>query len=209
MNRVRPKLTSPKVNTRSSSSHSKPSEATLAETPSGISTHVARRLDRKLAFGVLVHEVSRIRRKAIDHALKPMGITGGQWWIITFISLHHGLSQVALAEELNMGKVALGGLVDRLESAGMIERRPDGNDRRMNRIYLSKRGVGLVKDIKRASEGIQARALDGITFEELKHAITALRKMESNLREFVRNPGTPLTEKKSRKSTSSRSIYDQ
>jgi DNA-binding MarR family transcriptional regulator len=127
-----------------------------------------------------------MRRKAIDQVLKPLGITGGQWWVVTYISLHRGLSQVALAEELNMGKVALGGLVDRLEKAGLIERRSDPIDRRMNRIHLSKRGIGLVKDIKKASEGVQDLALDGITSVELEHAISALGKMEVNLQQFLR-----------------------
>lgn len=127
-----------------------------------------------------------MRRKAIDHVLKPMGVTGGQWWVITYLSLHPGHSQVALAEELNMGKVALGGLVDRLEKIGLIERRPDLVDRRMNRIHLSKAGIDLVREIKTASEGVQDKAVNGITSEELNHAIAALGKMEANLREFLR-----------------------
>lgn len=149
---------------------------------------MARGLSRKLNFGVLVHEVSRIRRKAIDQVLKPLGITGGQWWIITYISLHDGLSQVALAEELNMGKVALGGLIDRLEKNGLIERRPDPVDRRVKRIHLSKAGLDLVHDIKHTSASVQDVALNGITPEELEHAISALGKMESNLLEFLSKP---------------------
>jgi DNA-binding MarR family transcriptional regulator len=147
---------------------------------------MAKRMRNKFAFGVLVHEVSRMRRKAIDHVLKPMGVTGGQWWVITYLSLHPGLSQVALAEELNMGKVALGGLVDRLEKIRLIERRPDLVDRRMNRIHLSKAGIDLVREIKTASEGVQDKAVSGITSEELNHAMAALGKMEANLREFLR-----------------------
>jgi MarR family transcriptional regulator for hemolysin len=145
-----------------------------------------KRMKNKFAFGVLVHEVSRMRRKAIDHVLKPMGVTGAQWWVITYLSLHPGLSQVDLAEELNMGKVPLGGLVDRLEKIGLIERRSDPVDRRVNRIYLNKAGIELVKDIKTASEGVQDKALYGITSEELNHAIAALGKMEANLRELLR-----------------------
>jgi len=126
-----------------------------------------------------------MRRKAIDIVLRPMGITGGQWWAITYLSLHPGLSQVALAEELNMGKVALGGLVDRLETLGLIERRPDPVDRRMNRIYLSKAGIGMVKNIKTASESVQDKSVNGITSVELNHAIAALGKMEANLRQIL------------------------
>lgn len=147
---------------------------------------MANGLSRKLNFGVLVHEVSRIRRKAIDQVLRPLGITGGQWWIITYISLHDGKSQVMLADELNMGKVALGGLIDRLEKNGLIERRMDEVDRRIKRIHLSKAGLDLVEQIKRTSADVQAVALEGISNEELDHAISALKKMEANLLDFVK-----------------------
>lgn len=146
---------------------------------------VAKGLSRKLNFGVLVHEVSRIRRKAIDQVMKPLGITGGQWWILTYISLHDGRSQVELAEELNMGKVALGGLIDRLEKNGLIERKADLVDRRMKRVHLSKEGRHMVEEIRRTSAEVQDAALDGISPEELEFAITALMKMEANLHQFV------------------------
>ena len=147
---------------------------------------MANGLSRKLNFGVLVHEVSRIRRKAIDQVLRPLGITGGQWWIITYISLHDGKLQVMLADELNMGKVALGGLIDRLAKNGLIERRMDEVDRRIKRIHLSKAGLDLVEQIKRTSADVQAVALEGISNEELDHAISALKKMEANLLDFVK-----------------------
>lgn len=142
-------------------------------------------LSRKLNFGVLVHEVSRIRRKAIDQLMKPLGITGGQWWVLTYISLHGGKSQGELAEELNMGKVAFGGVIDRLEKSGLIERRISKVDRRMKRVHLSPRGRELVEEIRHLSTSVQAAALDGISSDELDHAISALTKMEANLQDFI------------------------
>lgn len=153
---------------------------------------MAKGLSRKLNFGVLVHEASRLRRKAIDAVLKPLGITGGQWWMLTYISLHHGLAQMQLAEELNMGKVSVGGLLDRLEQNGLIERRTDTVDKRVKRIFLTRTGAALVEDIRLTSAGVQEVALQGITPIELEHAIAALTKMESNLLEFLRNPNAVL-----------------
>lgn len=146
---------------------------------------MAKGLSRKLNFGVLVHEVSRIRRKAIDQLMKPLGITGGQWWVLTYVSLHAGKSQGELAEELNMGKVAFGGVIDRLEKSGFIERRISPDDRRMKRVHLSARGRQLIAEIKEVSASVQTAALDGISSEELEHAISALTKMETNLRAFA------------------------
>ncbi len=117
--------------------------------------------------------------------MKPLGITGGQWWILTYISLHDGKSQGELADELNMGKVALGGLIDRLEKTGLIQRKIDAVDRRMKRVHLSAEGRHVVEQIRQSSTDVQDAALAGITTEELEHAISALQKMEANLQAIV------------------------
>ena len=139
------------------------------------------KLSRKLKIGVLVHETSRLRRKAIDLVLKPLGITGTQWWVLTSVSLRPGLSQARLADELNLGKVALGGLVERLMKNGLIDRRPDPQDKRVNLIYLSEAGLNLVKDIKRISSGVQDDAMSGISLDEIDITISVLERMMENL----------------------------
>jgi len=143
------------------------------------------RLSRKLKIGVLVHETSRLRRKAIDQVLKPLGVTGTQWWVLTSISLRPGLSQARLADELNLGKVALGGLIDRLMKNGLIDRRPDAEDKRVNLIFLSEAGLNLVRDIKRISSGVQDEAMAGISLDDIDTTISVLEKMMSNLEKFT------------------------
>ena len=110
---------------------------------------MAYNLDWELRLGFLVHDVSRLRRNVIDRALKPLGVTRSQWWVLAFLSRRDGITQVALAQEMDLGKVALGGLVDRLEAVALIERRGDRNDRRVKRIFLTKAGLKLIKMIRK------------------------------------------------------------
>src|SRR5271170_539745 len=100
---------------------------------------MAHDLNWELRLGFLVHDVSRLRRSIVDRVLKPLGVTRSQWWVLAFLSRADGMSQVALAEELDLGKVALGGLIDRLEKTGLVSRRPDDDDRRVKRVFLTKR----------------------------------------------------------------------
>ena len=67
-----------------------------------------------LRLGYLIHDVSRLRRLSFDRELAPLGITRSQWWVLAFIARNDGLPQTELANELEVGKVALGALVDRL-----------------------------------------------------------------------------------------------
>ena len=77
------------------------------------------RPDWDLRLGYLIHDVSRLRRMMFDRALAPLGITRSQWWVLAFISRKDGLPQTQLANELDVGKVGVGALIDRLESAGL------------------------------------------------------------------------------------------
>ena len=64
-----------------------------------------RDLNTGLRFGFLIHDVSRLRRVAVDRALKPLGITRAQWWVLAFLSRRDGMTQTALAADLDLTKV--------------------------------------------------------------------------------------------------------
>src|ERR1700720_717567 len=83
------------------------------------------RPDWYLRLGYLIHDVSRLRRMMFDRELAPLGITRSQWWVLAFISRKDGLPQTQLANELDVGKVAVGALIDRLESSGFVIRQAD------------------------------------------------------------------------------------
>src|SRR4030095_15963106 len=82
------------------------------------SPHMPKDLNANLRFGFLIHDVSRLRRGVVDRSLKPLGITRSQWWVLAFLSRRDGMTQTALADDLDLTKVAIGGLLDRMEAAG-------------------------------------------------------------------------------------------
>jgi len=144
-------------------------------------------LNWELRLGFLVHDVSRMRRNVVDRVLKPLGVTRSQWWVLAFMSRRDGMSQVELADDLDLGKVALGGLIDRLEAAGFVERRPDAVDRRVKRVFLTKKGNGLIKRIRESVSRAEADILVGIDKRELQLMGSTLRAMKRNLIEILGN----------------------
>jgi DNA-binding MarR family transcriptional regulator len=142
-------------------------------------------LDWELRLGFLVHDVSRLRRNVVDRVLKPLGVTRSQWWVLAFMSRKDGMSQVALADDLDLGKVALGGLIDRLETAGLVERRPDEVDRRVKRVFLTKKGSGLIKRIRENVSEAEKEILADIESKDLQVMVRALRAMKRNLLEML------------------------
>lgn len=142
-------------------------------------------LDSNLRFGFLIHDVSRMRRIVVDRALKPLGITRSQWWVLAFLSRRDGMTQTALAADLDLTKVAIGGLIDRMEGAGFVERRADGRDARARRIFLTRAGQKLVATIREAVDVVEADIMSAISDEELDQAGRVLAKIKSTLMERI------------------------
>lgn len=138
-------------------------------------------LNWELRLGFLVHDVSRLRRRVVDRALKPLGVTRSQWWVLAFLSRSDGMSQVALADELDLGKVALGQLIDRLEKTGFVARKADDGDRRVKRVYLTKRSHALIAQIRENVSATEKQILNKIDEGDLKATVRALRGMKDNL----------------------------
>lgn len=134
-----------------------------------------------LRLGYLIHDVSRLRRVTYDRELAPLGITRSQWWVLAFVSRNDGLPQTQLANELDVGKVALGSLIDRLQSAGFVERRADEKDRRVKRVFLTDKARQLIERIGPVNESFNARILKDIPRQDLELTSRTLYTMKTNL----------------------------
>lgn len=137
--------------------------------------------DWDLRLGYLIHDVSRLRRMMFDRALAPLGITRSQWWVLAFISRKDGLPQVQLANELDVGKVAVGALIDRLETSGFVVRHADPIDRRVKRVYVTKQAKGFLQRIRKETDKFNSSIAKGIDRKELEAAAHALLAMKHNL----------------------------
>lgn len=139
------------------------------------------RPDWDLRLGYLIHDVSRLRRMMFDRALAPLGITRSQWWVLAFISRKDGLPQTQLAQELDVGKVALGALIDRLEAAGFVTRVPDPVDRRVKRVFLTKQSSRFIAKLRVETDAFNATIIEGINRQDLEKTSNTLFAMKRNL----------------------------
>jgi MarR family transcriptional regulator, transcriptional regulator for hemolysin len=137
--------------------------------------------DWDLRLGYLIHDVSRLRRMMFDRALAPLGITRSQWWVLAFISRKDGLPQTRLANELDVGKVAVGALIDRLETSGFVIRQADPVDRRVKRVYVTKQARGFLEKLRKETDKFNAKIVSGINRKQLEAASEALLAMKHNL----------------------------
>ena len=133
-------------------------------------------------LGFLMHDVSRLRRTVFDDFMQPLGVTRSQWWVLAYVSRHDGMTQSDLANMLEIGKAALGSLVDRLEESGFVERRADAVDRRVKRIYLCSKGKQTIQEMSIQSHDMSERILEGMSMKERRMLAEQLNKVKQNLR---------------------------
>jgi DNA-binding MarR family transcriptional regulator len=145
--------------------------------------------DWELRLGFLIHDVSRLRRSAFDRCLKPVNVTRSQWWVLAYLSRQDGMTQSQLAEELDLGKVAIGGLIDRLEKAGLVRRDADAADRRVNRVFLEPKSKQLITRMRKLSHQLNQRILAGLPETQLETAARTLDTMKRNLLGYLSSDG--------------------
>lgn len=141
--------------------------------------------DWELRLGFLIHDVSRLRRSAFDRCVKPLNLTRSQWWVLAFLSREDGTTQTRLAEELDVGKVAMGGLIDRLERGGFVRRESDASDRRVKRVYLEPVSKRLIQKLRKINHDFNQKILAGLSADELDTVTRALHVMKDNLLEYL------------------------
>lgn len=143
--------------------------------------------EKPYSLGFLVHDVSRMRRTAFDQAVKPLDLTRSQWWVLAQLSRHPDdqMKQTDLARALDVGKVTVGGLIDRLEASGHVERRADPDDRRSKRIVVTAKGHQAIEDMKTVVSQLNEIVFAGIPPHHLRMAEDVLHLIKVNLREHL------------------------
>jgi DNA-binding MarR family transcriptional regulator len=95
------------------------------------------------AWRQLVVTSLKVQRK-IEDALAPNGLCLSQFEAIAKIGIKPGMIQQELVSHLLVSKGNVGALLDRLQTMGLVERRPAEADRRSNQLYLTAEGQALL-----------------------------------------------------------------
>lgn len=133
------------------------------------------------AFGFLLHDVARLLRRNFNHRMQILGLTQAQCRVILHLSRNEGIQQVALAEILEVQPITLARLLDKLETAGLVERRRDSSDRRAYCLSLTASAHPLLEQIWSLAAETRAAAINGVTEPQLAQFFSTLQTMKNNL----------------------------
>jgi len=135
-------------------------------------------------------ESSRLLRNYIDNRAKGRGTTRAQWIVLFRLRQQEGLSQVDLADVLELQPISLVRLLDRLVEHGLLERRPDPRDRRANRLFLTQPGRQLVDDLDSLRDAIASDVLRDIPSDAIKTCLDTLVELKERIKSLdEKKPG--------------------
>jgi len=139
------------------------------------------REDLSRNFGFILNDVARLLRTSFDRRVKQFGLTRSQWWVLTFLFRHDGVTQSELAETLEIEKPTLGRLIDRLEAKGWVRREPDAHDRRAWRVHLTDETEPAMKTMRAIAAEVRRDALAGLSAAERERFVDTLLMIKANL----------------------------
>ena len=139
-------------------------------------------LDLKRQLVAQLVESSRLLRNYIDHRAKSRGTTRAQWIVLFRLRQQEGLSQVDLADVLELQPISLVRLLDRLVEHGLLERRHDPKDRRANRLFLTAKGRQLVDDLDSLRDGIATDVMRDLPDDAIATSLATLREIKDRIK---------------------------
>jgi|SRR5580698_1802225 MarR family transcriptional regulator for hemolysin len=155
-----------------------------------------RSLNREFAF--TINDVARMLRTYSDYKARQFGMTRAQWVVLARLDRFEGLKQSELAEMLDLQPITLTRLLDRLCNNGLIERRPDPNDRRAKRLFLTDTARPLLERLGELGEDMMTTALAGVERDTVAQIVAQLATVKENLRRAIqqRNAGAVAEERR-------------
>lgn len=133
---------------------------------------------RRVAFAL--YDTARLLRKTIDQKVRSIGMSHAQWALLAAVARSDGPRQIDLAAEMDLEPITVARMIDRLETAGLVERRRDPGDRRARRLYLMPAAEPTLKQLKALGEELVNDAIAGIAEEDLETAVAVLDRMRCN-----------------------------
>ena len=138
---------------------------------------------------IVFHDVGRFRAQLFDRLIAPHGITMSQAWVLAHLFAEDELSQTEIARRMEVGTVTVGGLVDRLEAAGLVERRSEPSDRRAKRVCLTSSARPLGRIMNKCAQQVNETAFAGLSDDVVEQLMGSLDTVRDNLLNALQQGG--------------------
>lgn len=144
---------------------------------------------KDLPLGAFISMTYRSHFVRINHRMKELGLSAGQFFVLMVLSDEQGVTQDYLAGVFLIDKGSIARAVNVLEEKGIVRRITDEKNRRAVRLYLTEAGEKLIPEVVKIDKEWEEAAFSGLSQEERKQAMTLLRRISENSYEAAYEKG--------------------
>jgi len=142
-------------------------------------------------MGFLVYEVARSFTNAYAKLMAPLGLTRPQARVIACVLRYPGITQADLCEYIGVGRMAMSGLIDRMESKDLVTRSTDPSDLRVKRVFLTRGARKLLPDLQSIADALYEQSMKSVKAKDLKVTMQVLSTIKENLGELLNDTEQP------------------
>ena len=129
----------------------------------------------------LLAQTCRMHYVRVHELLETIGLYRGQPPLLHALWEKEGLSHTELAAHLQITPATTTKMIQRMEKAGFVQRRPDPQDQRLSRVYLTEAGRAIRSEVEAVWSQIEAETFAGFSSEEKDALRLTFRKIQTNL----------------------------
>lgn len=134
--------------------------------------------------GYLISRIKQTGTRIFDHMLAASGVdafNGAQGRILYVLWQNDDISISSLSTQTSLANTTLTSMLDRMESSGLIIRKPDPQDRRSRLIALTDKAKALQGDYEKVSQRMSELYYIGFTESEIVQFESYLQRVLTNL----------------------------
>lgn len=134
--------------------------------------------------GFLISRIKQLGTRIFDRMLAASGIdsfNGAQGRILYVLWQNDHISISSLSAQTSLANTTLTAMLDRMESIGLIVRKPDPGDRRNRLIALTEKAKSLQDDYTAISQKMNDIYYNGFTEPEIVQFESYLQRVLNNL----------------------------
>ena len=128
-----------------------------------------------------LNKASRKIHTAFNQQVTAHGLTYPRARVLFRLAKKQGMTQSELACEMELEQATMVRLLDRMEENGVIERRPDANDRRVKLIVLTPHGEEQAALVKSIADRMRMRIFADIDEKDLRASIALIETISANI----------------------------
>jgi MarR family transcriptional regulator, organic hydroperoxide resistance regulator len=135
--------------------------------------------DESLFF--LLSAICKAQRGQANESLAALGLYAGQEMFLWQLWGEDGLTQTQLGERMCVQPPTISKMIDRMENAGLVTTRPDSEDGRTSRVYLTEQGRSIEQPVSDVFRNLEKQLTHGLSAEERTVLRRLLLQVQKNL----------------------------